>query len=459
MDTSDWILLSVIFYGCVLTATCFYAFVKRRSSLFEPISIYLFFVTLFALPLPIRAFITMEIEGNVSPYLPDFAPYLPISLVMTAMALPIFAAGYYSRLANSLASRLPLLAQRSVRGTGIAVLFLVALSGVLIYLLTQELGGFVPFLLLGYKSSEATFGRGYLAVGLPWLIVAMVALLERWAITRRSLDFLSFFAMMVVNLVVHFVTGNRSLIMYIAIVVIVFVHFRIRRLSLKLLVPIAMAGFLALNVAGSLRNSDYDSVGDFIQKTITSAEAVTADDNNSLFYTLTIGEFVVPFETLAQMTRTVGVTEWPWLGLSYFRSPLYLIPSFAFPDRPDSLGFWYMQNFYGGGQGLNEGRQFFFLAEAYLNFGPLGIVLVAGMWGLLWGALHRWMMRGRDRFGTVLVYALVVGFMFRCIAGEFVTMLVGITQQSLIAVALILVVSNVFGSRRQARKSGRRRYE
>jgi hypothetical protein len=353
-----------------------------------------------------------------------------------------------------LAARVPLLANRSVGGTGIATLLLVLLSGVLIYLLTQELGGLVPFLLLGYKSSEATFGRGYLAVGFPMLIVAKVVLLERWAITRSNFDFFAFFIIFIGNLVMHLITGNRGLIMYMVITVIVFIHFRIRRLSLKLVAPIAIAGFLALNVVGSLRNSNYDSVGDFIQKTITSAEAVTADDSNSFFYTLTVGQFVVPFETLPQLIRTIGVTEWPWLGLSFLRSPLYLIPSFIFPDRPDSLGFWYMQNYYGGGYGLNEGRQFFFLAEGYLNFGPLGIVLVAGIWGLGWGALHRWMMRGRDRFGTVTLYALVVGFMFRCISGEFASILAGITQQSLLAVAFILVVSSVFGSRRQARKSG-----
>lgn len=457
MDTRDWILLAVAFYVCVLTVTCFYAFVMRRASLFEPIGMYLFFVTLYALPLPIRAYFTMEIEGDISPYLPDFAPYLPLSLVMTAMALPIFVAAYYSHLAHSLGGRLPLLAQRSLRGTGIAVLLLVVLSGTLIYLLTQESGGIVPFLLLGYKSTEATFGRGYLAVGFPWLIVAMVALLERWAIAKRRLDLLIFLVMLTMNLVVDLVTGNRAQIMYIGIVLIIFVHFRIRRISLKLLIPIAVAGFIVLNLIGYLRNSEYSSFEDFIQTTSKASEGMDVGvDNNEAFYTVSVGQFVVPFETLPQMIRSVGVTKSPWLGLSFLRAPLYLIPSFVFPDRPQPLGVWYMQNFYGGGYGLNEGRAFFFLAEGYLNFGPAGVVLVAGVWGLMWGALQRWMVRGRDRFGTVLLYALVVGFMFRCIDGEFSTILAGITQQSLAAVALVLVVSNIFGSRRQARKSGAR---
>lgn len=457
MDTRDWILLAVIFYVCIFTMTCLYAFVMRRSSLFEPIGMYLFFVTLYALPLPIRCLFTMEIEGDISPYLPDFAPYLPLSLVMTAMALPIFAAGYYSRLSQTLGAKLPLLAQRSVRGTGVAVLLLVTLSGSLIYLLTQQVGGIVPFLLMGYKSTEATFGRGYLAIGFPWMIVAMVALLERWAVTRSRLDFLASLVMLTVNLAVDLVTGNRAQIMYIVIVLIIFVNFRLRRLSLKVILPIAVIGFVFLNLMGYLRNSEYSSFDDFIQTTSKASEGIQVGvDNNTAFYTVSVGQFVVPFETLPQMIRSVGVTEWPWLGLSYLRSVLYLIPSLIFPDRPDSLGVWYMKNYYGGGYGLNEGRAFFFLAEGYLNFGLAGIVLVSGAWGVLWGALHRWMALGRDRFGTVLIYSLTVGFMFRCIDGEFATIVAGITQQSLIAVVLILVVSNIFGSRRQARKSGAR---
>ena len=116
METTDWIFWAIIFYIGALALTASYAFLVRRASLFEPISLYLFFVTLFTLPLPIRACITMEIEGDVSPYLPLFAPYIPISLVMTALALPIFAAGDYSRFARSLGQRAPLWGHRRAYG-------------------------------------------------------------------------------------------------------------------------------------------------------------------------------------------------------------------------------------------------------------------------------------------------------------------------------------------------------
>lgn len=453
MDTQDWIFLSILLYVCAVLAVGAYVFVVRRASVFEPIGQYLLFVSLFSLPLPIRAWMTMEIEGDVSPYLPQFAPYLPVSLVLTALSLPVFAAGYYSRFARRLGERMPQLAPRGLRGIRAGVLVLVVLSSLLIYLLTKEIGGLVPFLLLGYKYSEAVFGRGYLAVGFPWLVVAMVALLDRYAAGRQRLDLLGFGVLLLANFVMHGVTGNRGIIMYFAIVLGVFIHFRIRRLSLKVLLTVAIAGFIVLNVVGLLRGSDYSSFGDVIERMSISFDAVV-DDKEGIFYTLTSGEFVVPFETLPQMVRAVGVTEWPWMGWSFLRAPVYFIPSAIFPDRPLGLSNWYMANFYGGGYGLNEGRAFFFLAEGYLNFGPLGVLLVAAAWGILWGALHRWMLRGRDRFGTVLIYALLVGFMFRCVAGDFVSLLIGTTQQSFAGVVLIFVVAGLFGSRRQLCASG-----
>jgi hypothetical protein len=435
--------LSIIFYVATLFATALYAFGIRRSDVFEPIGLYLFFVSLFTLPLPIRTCFTLAIEGNVSQQLMQFYPYIPLSVFMVAVSMPMFAAGYYSRVSARIGLRLPMLADRGKEGVRAGIGALVFLSALLIYLLTQELGGLIPFLLLGYKSSEATFGKGYFAVGFPWLIVANVALIDRWAITRSKLDLVFAFALFCANLAMHLVTGNRGLLMYLLIVVIIFIHFRIKPLSLKLLAPVALVGFVALNVVGSLRNSDYESLEDFAEKTSRSAETVGSGESEGLFYTLTIGEFVVPFETLPQMVRTVGVTEMPWLGWSFLRAPIYLIPSFAIPDRPDSLGFWYMENFYGGGFGLNEGRAFFFLAEAYLNFGPFGILLLAWVWGVLWSALHRWMMAGRERFGTVMIYALAVAFMFRSIAGELATLLVGTTQQSLAAVVIVVFVAGV----------------
>jgi hypothetical protein len=253
--------------------------------------------------------------------------------------------------------------------------------------------------------------------------------------------------LLLINTAMFAMTGNRSMIMYLVIALIVFINFRIRKISFRALIPVAIAGFVALNLLGTIRGSNYQDVDDFVEQTFSPSRSGDAPDKQNFFYTLTIGEFIVPFETLPQMMRTVGISEPPWAGWSYLRAPVYLIPSFVYPDRPLALTNWYMEKFYGGGYGLNEGRAFFFLAEGYVNFGLPGVLLIAAVWGFVWGALQRWMTRGRERFGTVLVYALLGAFMFRCIAGDFATLIVGTTQQSLAAVVIILGVARLFPTR------------
>jgi hypothetical protein len=442
-SVQDWTLISIFFYIAVLVLTAIYTYGIKRSSFFEPVSLYLFFVSLFTLPLPIRFCITTDIEGNVSPMLMQFAPWLGVSVFLTALALPTFVIAYYSRWAKVLGSKIPLIADNRSRGAGIGIWVLTGISFLLIYLLTESLGGIFSFLLLGYKSSEETFGRGYLAVGFPWLVVAMLAWLDRYASQRKIFDLIWAVCLLCLNVMIFAITGNRAMLMYMAISLIVFVNYRIRRIGFRTLLPVALCGFLALNLMGAMRASSYESVSDFVNKTFVSTGDVVDGDKENFFYTLTIGEFVVPFETLPQVIRKIGAEELPWFGWSYFRSPVYLIPSFIYPDRPDAIAKWYMDKYYGGGFGLNEGRQFFFLSEGYVNFGPLGVLLVAGAWGLLWGILHNWMIRGVDRFGVVLLYSLLSAFMFRCIAGDVVTLLVGTAQQSVAAIFIIFVVANL----------------
>jgi hypothetical protein len=437
------IIVALALYFTALGFVAWYAFVIRKASVLEPIGQYLFFLSLFVVPLPLRVCFTMAIEGDVSPYLPQFAPYIPIAVVLVALSLPVFAMTYYSGMARRLGDRVPVPRGATPGGAAFGVLVVSVLSVLLVAKLAQSVGGLLPFLLLGYKASEVTFGKGYLAVGFPWLIVANVALLECYAMRRQRRYLVAFVLVLALNLVAQAMMGNRALIMYLMTVVITHVHFRIRRLTLRVMLPVLLVGFMALNVLGAIRSSGYTDVDDLVERTSQTAERQSGDKKNFV-YTLTIGEFVVPFETLPQFIRTVGVDHWPWFGLSIVRMPAFLVPSAIYPDRPLPLGAWYMQQFYGGGYGLNEGRAFFYLSEGYLNFGPPGVFLFAAIWGVLWGAVHHWMHRGMNRFGTVLIYALLVGFMSRCIAGDLVSLVVATIQQSLAGALLILGLARLF---------------
>ena len=391
-------------------------------------------MSLFTLPLPIRVIFTDRVEGNISPYLADFLGYIPISVVLSACSLIVFYFSYYSLLPARLARFLPAIQTPSTFGAITASAVIIAISLTLLSILAATVGGLSQFILLGYGSSRVTTGAGYLAAGLPWLFVATMFIFVAFSISRsRTLFVIGSFAL-VANVGLHIVMGNRSMVLYILICFGTFFLLKVKYVRWRALF------LIGLIVIGMTRKSGYQNFDDFISKSVEGGSAALSESSHSVFYTLTIGEFVVPFETLPQMVRTVGTEIEPWLGWSYVRAPVFLVPSAIYPNRPVDLSNWYMEQFYGQEGHLNEGRQFFFLAEAYLNFGPLGIILISAIWGLCWRAWLEWLKRCKFDPGATMIYALGLGFMFRCISGTWVSFLSGFTQQSLaIAIAGLII--------------------
>ncbi len=454
MDTNSWLYLAIMGYTIVAICLVSFAIVRKGARLFDPFIQCVFFISLFTLPLPIRALISDAIEGDVTEHLPQLKPFLPIAIVYVTVGLICLAIGYYSPLARAVGKLLPhppiVRRPRVYLGAGIVAAF----SIFLIVLLAAAVGGVVAFVLLGYNSSAETFGRGYLAIGFPWLYVASLFLLYRYAIYGKWYDILGFVAAFIVIGAVQLLLGNRSVILYMALTAALYVHYSIKPLSLRALIPLGVVGFLFLNVFGYLRGSKYENFGDFVTRTSETVSRFreTGDLKHGFVYTMTTGEFVVPFETMPEMIRSVGTTVNPRLGLTFVQAPLFIIPSAIFPERPLPLANWYMAQFYGGGFGLNEGRAFFFMSEGYLNFGPAGVMLLLLAWGVFWGAVREYIRLGRGNPGSGLLAALSVAFIFRGVAGDFISMLVGLPEQSLSgAVVALMLITGFAGWTKGAR--------
>jgi len=457
MDTDSWLYLAIVIYSVTAIAVVVFAIVKKGAGIFDPLLQCVLFITLFSLPLPIRALISDLIEGDVTEHLPQLKPFLPLAVLYATMGLVCLAVGYYSPMSRAVGRLLPhppvVRRPRVYFGAGV----LAAFSVVLILLLTAQVGGVLAFVLLGYGSSAETFGRDYLAIGFPWLFVASLLLLYRYAVYRQRTDVVLFIAAFVVNVLIQALLGNRSTILYMGLSAGLFVHYSIRPLTPKVILPIAVVGFLALNIFGYLRGSKYESFADFTTRTTDVATRISSngDLKRGWVYTLTTGEFVVPFETLPEMMRSVGTSVSPRLGATYLQAPLFVIPSAVFPDRPLPLANWYMAQFYGSGFGLNEGRAFFFMSEGYLNFGPAGIVLVTLLWGVLWGGVRDYIRFARGNPGSGLLAALSVAFIFRAVAGEFSSLVIGLPEQSLSGCIIALMIITGFASWTRKRKLNR----
>lgn len=445
MNNDDWILLSLFFYLFVAVPALVYVVKVKKAGFFDPAVQFLIFLTLFVIPLPLRAYMTKEIEGDVTEHLLELLPFLPVAVFMTAVSLPLFLWGYYSRFAERLAARLP----QSRTGDNLAapVIFLGVFSLFLLVQLAGDSDGLLNFILLGYGASSEIYGKGHLAIGFPWLFVASLFLLHRYAIRKKKLDLVLFVVAFVLICGMFLLIGSRNMIVYMSLAVALFWHYAIRPIRLKRLAAFGLLSFLALNLVGYLRTSNYQSLGDF-WTTSASAYQESSNARGRMFYTLTIGEFVVPFETLPQMIRSVGSEIQPQLGLTYIKDVMLWVPSVLFPDRPPTLTHWYMETFYGEGHGLNIGRSFFFLSEGYLNFGILGVFATMLGWGVFLGVVHFYLRAAHGAPGAVLLCALTIAFIYRGLAGDFSSMFVGLPEQSLSAAIIGLWIAN-YGSKKK----------
>ncbi len=348
---------------------------------------------------------------------------------------------YYSRISARIAARLPRI--RGGQRWLLAFLILGAFSLFLIVQLASSAGGVLSLLLLGYNVTAEMAGKGYLAMGFTWLFVACMFLLYGYAVSRKREYLLAFAVGFGIVVLMHLVMARRGTLLYMALAVWLFWHHAIGPLKARSIIVFGIICFAGLNLVGVLRSSSYESIGDLWDKTSKSWDS-QSDTNlrNGLTYTLTTGEFVVPFETLPQMIESVGATVAPELGMTYVRAPLQFIPQAWFSSRPLPLQNWYITRFYGSGYGFNEGREFFFLSEGYLNFGSAGVIATMLVWGLSLGTLHSYIRDNKRTPASILVYALIVAFIYAGIAGESISVIVGLPEVSLVAAIVGLWITN-----------------
>jgi hypothetical protein len=453
-DPADWLLLAVLSHALVVGAVLVYAVLCRRESWLSPILIFLAFLELFTLPLPVRALITLAIEGDVTERLPQIYPLLAPAVWMVTIGVLAFATTYYAPATVRLAAKIPALRVRPGASLYVAVLAVGGLSLVLIALLARDVGGILPFVLLGYGGAAVMFGKGYLAAGFPWLFIAAALLLVRYGVYRQRRDLLCFLVVLLVITAMNAIMGNRSLILYQLVATLLVWHLAVRRIALVRAVPVVLVAFVGLNLLGYLRGGDYESVHDVLTRTTDRVGHVQESNelHTGMIYTITTGEFVVPFESLPMLLSAPIPLRW---GATYATAIAFFVPSAIWPDRPEPLGAWYMKRFYGGGFLPNEGRAFYFLAEGYLNWGPAGVLIVMAAWGLALGILGARVKAGADPL-SALVLALTLAYIPRGIAGEFSTMLVGLPQQSLLPLVLIApyLVRRVRADRETERGAG-----
>lgn len=276
-------------------------------------------------------------------------------------------------------------------------------------------GGFHAYLDQLSVRSGFFFGRAYLTdVAIPFKVAVLALLavqLVRQSWSRRA----SFFAggLIAVALIGDFLTGGRAAILLgTALPVTVLVHYLRRRLSIAVLIPLALCGVLVFVAARVITR---DAV--YAHESRTTAVASAFRDLPAQ----TVGaREAVPFDSLVVLVNRREDQQLPLqLGRTYTSIPSFVVPRAVWPSKPIGGGnAWFTSRYfpvYYGTERIETSLSF--VGESYANFGTTGVIALMFLLGLALAKLYRWLLGG-DHVWRVLIYALILGEVFQLLRGD-----------------------------------------
>lgn len=397
-------------------------------------SIFILTEMLYVLPLAIRANLNLNLDSNLSPYYVEFVEFIPFATALAAIFNFIFAF-FYTHLSER--KWKATVVQSFSRGTipWPALIVLLTVSLLMIQQLASEFGGLLSYILLGYKVTETFAGASQYAIGFDWVIVSsIVVLYTGYAQKSKKIIFIG--ALLVSVLVVVFaIMGRRGVLVVLVAAALGGYHVSVKKIPFWALLAVGTLCFLALNLIGLTRGESYQDVGQ-IFGIFADRRSSAAESGISLFYTLTEGNFAIPFETFPQIIRSLGERFSLGFGEYSFRALLFVVPSFLWEDRPLPLSNWYVQIFYGESQ-MNIGRQFFILTAPYMDWGIVGMPI----FGVFMAFLFRFVARLAAQKKSDPIFAtgvlMFLGNMLNLVANDFLAFVLVFSKTVLLPLAFL----------------------
>lgn len=399
---------------------------------------------LYILPLSIRCLFTLEVEGGISPQLHDFASYLPGALLLQSVFFILFSFFYCRTLRIHRRKKFIInsIYLNKYIFLGLWSIILI-ISILMIRELASQVGGIIPLILSGYGVTELFVGRSHLVIAFDW-ISGLAILLLSFSIYKKS-RFWAFasLGLLAVLTGAYAIMGRRAVLVVLGISTLALIHFSYREIKLKSLIVVLVSGFLALNVLGLLRGDSYENFSSMIEVVLEKNQRNQAEDSAGLMYTVTTGNFAIPFETMPQIMSRWGDSIFPRMGITFVSSAALLVPNALWVDRPLPLANWYMREFYDSDTPLNEGRQFYFLSESYLNFGPFGVILWALMFGMGMARILIGVENRKDNFLIIAFFSLFVGNILNLISSDFFGWMIAFFKGFGFPAIILIVINSI----------------
>lgn len=194
-------------------------------------------------------------------------------------------------------------------------------------------------------------------------------------------------------------TGGRSNGVIIASILLMYYHICVKPIRLKQAIIIGIAGFFfvsSLSVISETRMASKRDVSTIITENLGSSNA---------FYSAIseMGGSMYPMITTMMLVPDRYDYKY---GSSYFFSLTSVIPNLGFWDLHPAMKYGNMNGWLQDAMGLNHGPGFSIVAEAYINFGTFGFLMML-LLGYCFGLIFN--INIRDKYNPLL---LVLSFVF-----------------------------------------------
>ena len=357
------------------------------------------------------------------------------ALGISTVSLAFFILGYHLRIGTSVARAFSNIGETSVSRQQLAVSIIVVATATWFALFVRSIGGFDSFLGTGYTDLyEVEEGKelfGFSVILFPTCVLLLYHLAHR---KKSRVAWIVFIAAFICGVALLLVGSRRRLVVTTLLSLLIYRHFAVRRIPAKVLMGLALIAGIGVSGIGLLRVIP--------PKELLQRDTVQflADQSPSqlLYGLLEAGEPANDFETFPFLiTEIENGTRFQW-GKSFLQAPLIMIPKAIFPSRPPTASVWYTSTFFPEVAAKLGGYPLFFLAEAYLNFGALGAIVLMLALGLGCQVLHSFVQRNHFSSDVILIYATVIGWIPSAIRIDFATTLKVSVMSSLPVILLVI---------------------
>jgi len=362
-------------------------------------------------------------------------------MIICLIAIIFLIIGYYSQIPHAIVEKIPVL-KITKRDLDIAA-YILLVFGIFSFISNIiSFGGLAKFIEVGYGAQRhvimkeaSTFGSGLELMGISFILLMYTAFSN-----RRKVMFVINLILLLSILSVTLLIGHRRIIIYIILMAIIIFHYKVFHIKLKWLFLIGFLAYVFFSTYAHTR-AIWAQVG--IVKGFEATYNFIIEHPNFILPYIG-GEFIPPSHALIELLSD-NAPQYQY-GSSYIVGFIRILPRMGriWPTGLKTLATWRLDTYYPGLSDKGIGYAFATIAEGYVNFGHLGVVIHMFAYGVLAKSIYLYFKKNSKEIFPVLVYAAFYPLLlFEGIRAEFSQLLWLLSHTYLGPIVLILIFLKV----------------